>query len=257
MTYYRLPVNLSVTPEYVLAVLRDSHRQQCQFDPEADAHIELTFETTIDEWRAACDLLECQYLGRGLDTQWKLDRSSEVWCTVLEPAKERTLRELCEFIALTARRPVIEPVIVLGRKCLAASAFFVIRSMLRNAGADVDSVTPSTPLDQYTRRHLGVFLGSISKLAPGALPNVKLDTSLDDMSNVGLMLGLCIAFAGCFISALTATTGVILALVSWATPWLAAHYLPPPKAQFGSLRTFRDLAILVADGSRQWEGRGT
>lgn len=45
------------TPDYVLAVLRDMHRQQCQHDPEADPSAVLSFDTTVTEWRAACDLL--------------------------------------------------------------------------------------------------------------------------------------------------------------------------------------------------------
>jgi hypothetical protein len=37
------------TAEYVLAVLRDEHRQQCQYDSAADADASLSFDTTIQE----------------------------------------------------------------------------------------------------------------------------------------------------------------------------------------------------------------
>jgi hypothetical protein len=50
------------TAEYVLAVLRDMHRQQCQFDPEAELGISLNFESTVDDWLAACDLLSTRKL---------------------------------------------------------------------------------------------------------------------------------------------------------------------------------------------------
>jgi hypothetical protein len=40
--------------------------------------------------------------------------------------------------------------------------------------------------------------------------------------------------------------GVILALASWGVTWITARYLPPSKVEFGGLRTFRDLACVVA-----------
>jgi len=52
------------TPEYVLAVLQDMHRQQCQYDSDAEPDVVLSFETSIAEWRDACDLLEWRGLGR-------------------------------------------------------------------------------------------------------------------------------------------------------------------------------------------------
>ncbi len=37
-------VEKPASPEYVLAVIRDNHRQQSEFDPEADGEAKLTFE---------------------------------------------------------------------------------------------------------------------------------------------------------------------------------------------------------------------
>jgi hypothetical protein len=251
VTYDRPPIYLPATPDYVLAVIRDSHRQQCQFDPEAESDVELTFRTTIAEWRSSCDLLDWRQLGRAIDSQWKLGRPDTSWHTVLEPAKVRTLRELCEFIAQGSVRPSIEPVIIMGATCLTAGAFLAIRSLLRDAGADVDSVAPSTPLDQYTRRHLAVFLGPISWLAPNALPEIKMSTPWYDLSCTGWVLGLLIATLGCLISPLVTAAGVILALLSWAAVWMIARLLLPSSVTFGSVQTFRDLAEVVAEGVRQ------
>ncbi len=247
MTYDRPPAYVPATPEYVLAVIRDSHRQQCQYDPEAEPDVELTLETTIAEWRYACDLLDWQQLGRALDGEWKLGRPDTEWYRVLEPAKKRTLRELCEFVAQGAVRPTIEPVRILGSTCLTAGAFLAIRSLLRDAGADVDSVAPSTSLDQYTRRHPGVFLGPISWLAPNALPKVTMSMPWYDLSFSGFLLGLLLAFAGSFISPLATAAGIVLALVSWVLDWIIADLLVPSRVAFGNLRTFRDLATVVAD----------
>lgn len=246
MTYDRPPVAAPATSEYILDAIRDSHRQQCQFDPEAEPDAELTFETTVADWRSACDLLDWRPLGRALDSEWSLGRPDAAWRSVLEPAKERTLRDVCDFVASGAMRPSIEPMSILGVTCFPAGVFLAIRSLLREAGADVGSLAPSTPLDEYNRRYLGVFLGPISRLAPNALPAVRVSTPWYDLSIAGFLLGLVVASAGWFVSPLATAAGVILALTSWAGSWIAARYLPPSKVEFGSLRTFRDLAGVVA-----------
>lgn len=254
MTYDRPPASVPATPGYILDVIRDSHRQQCQFDPEAEPDAELRFDTTIAEWRSACDLLDWRRLGRALDGEWGLGRPEAAWRSVLEPAEERTLHDLCEFIAAGAVRPSIEPVRILGATCFPAGAFLAIRSLLRQAGANVDSVAPSTPLDEYTRRHLSVFLGPISRLAPDALPAVKLSMPWYDLSIARFLIGLLAASAGWFVSPLATAAGVILALTSWAGTWITARYLPPAKVEFGNLRTFRDLAGVVAEGAQRLPG---
>jgi hypothetical protein len=40
-----LPIDQPATPEYILAVFRDMHRQQCQHDPEANSGAVLSFNT--------------------------------------------------------------------------------------------------------------------------------------------------------------------------------------------------------------------
>ena len=256
MTYDGPPAYLPATPEYVLAVLRDRHRQQCQIDPAAEPDVELSFETTIAEWRSACDLLDWRRLGRALNSEWKLGWPDTAWRTVLEPAKARTLREVCQFIAQEALRPTIEPISIMGATCLTAGAFVAIRSLLRDAGADVASVAPSTALDQYARRHLAVFLGPISCLAPNALPEIKISTPWDDVCLVGFFLAVLLASAGWFISPLFTAAGIILALVSYAALWIMAPLLLPSKVVFGNLRTFRDLAKVVALGARPTKNLG-
>jgi hypothetical protein len=248
MTYDRPAASTPATPGYILAVTRDAYRQQCQYDPEAEPDVELTFETTIAEWRDACDLVDWRRLGHALDSQWKLGRSVAAWRAVLEPAEERTLGGVCEMIAQGAMRPSIEPLSIMGRTCFPAGAFLAIRSMLRDAGADVGSVRPSTPIAEFARHHLGVFLGPISWLAPDALPAVRMSTPWYDLSSAGFLLGLLVVFAGWFVSPLVMAIGAILALTSWAGNWITARYVPPSEVEFGSLRTFGDLARAVADG---------
>jgi hypothetical protein len=241
------------TPEYVLAVLQDQHRQACQFDPECEADIAITFETTVADWRTACDLLPWRPLGRAENKLWRINRSDNEWQAVLEPAHERRLFEVCQLIAGHARRPRISPYTVFGRDCDAAGAFLSVRSMLREAGANAEDIAPSTPLANYTRRYCSLFLGPISRLAPGALPPVRYRHLAYDaatwMMVLAVLLWPVVFWIG--IPLLTAATAVLFA-IGYAFSWLvAAGATLPASVEFGSLKTFRDLAVVVSDSSRQ------
>jgi hypothetical protein len=250
MTYDRPPMTVPATPRYILDVMRDSHRQQCQIDTETEPESELTFETTVSDWCDTCDLLDWRQLGRALDRAWRLGRPDAAWQSVLEPATDRKLRDVCEFIASGAVRHSIEPLSILGSTCFPAGAFLAIRWLLREEGADVESVTPSTPLDDYARRYLGVFLGPISRLAPNALPPVRVDTPWHDLSYAGFLLGSLTAIVGSFASPVATVAGAVLVLAALIWSWFAARCLAPSKVDFGSLRTFRDLARVLAEAAQ-------
>ena len=134
------------TPEFVLAVIQDSHRQQCYYDPEADPDVALDFESTVGAWREACDLIGWRPLGRALNREFRLNYCDDEWQTVLEPADNHTLYQVCLFIAVRARQPTLRPITILGASCLRAAAFRAVQDVLHNAGADVRSLRPSTPL---------------------------------------------------------------------------------------------------------------
>ncbi len=257
-----------VTPEYVLEVLRDSYRQQCQFDPEAERDIELSFDTTVAEWRIACDLLPWHGIADAFNVAWRLHCSREQWKAVLEPAKRRTLRDVCTLLAKHAEFPQARPVTVLGSSCLSAGVFFTIRSLLREAGADAAEIAPSTPLEPYTRRYVQVFLSPISQLAPGTLPPVKIHHPLYDAAVWGFLAALALTVIGlCSASVMGMTTGSFLSIVSLAMiaagPLLAvASYTMigvaarrgPSRVEFGNLKTFRDLVTALEETDHPTQG---
>jgi hypothetical protein len=240
-------IDRPATPEYVLAVLRDMHRQQCEYDPEADRDADLTFETTVADWRGACDLIRWPELGWAENEIWGIACSGQEWLAVLEPADQRTLRGVCELIARHARRPVVRPARFFGGTCYPAGVFLTIRSMLRQAGADAAAITPSTPLAEHARRYANLFLGPISRLAPGAMPRVRIRTPVYDAGMYGTLLGLLgLATGWCSgLSALVAA-GLVIGFVGYGLTWLAARWLLPASVEFAGLRTFRDLAVALA-----------
>lgn len=260
MTYDRPPALVPATPEYILEVYRDQYRQSLGFDPAVEPDVELTFETTVAEWQNACDLLPWRGLGCALDESWKLGRTDEEWRAVLTPERKRTLRDVCEFIAEGAMRPVVEPLNILGGSCLPAGAFLAIRSMLREAGADADSIRPSTPLAEYARLHYGVFLGPISRLSPHALPPARVGSSrpsnavwLVGLSGmVVLLLGMLLYCTQTPLAPYVILGGSVLVGLAIAGHWISLGLLPPSSVEFEGLTTFRDLALVMAEGA---EGR--
>ncbi len=92
----------------VLAILVDEHRQASQLDPEVDPSMVLSFDSTIDDWQYACDLLNWKPLGHALNKQWGMSLKDEEWHSILVPARKHTLRELCEVIARHAEIESLE-----------------------------------------------------------------------------------------------------------------------------------------------------
>jgi hypothetical protein len=232
-------IDQPATPEYVLAVLRDMQRQRAQYRIDEDDGTSWTMETTIDEW---CDF-GWPKLGRALNEFWGINCSDAEWRAVLEPEDQKRLGDVCELIARYARREVIRPVRLFGCICRPAGAFLTVRSLLREAGASVEEIAPSTPLAAYTRRYAQVFLGPISQLAPGALPLVRVRNPMYDAGLLGSFFGLVIvAISGCSGLTLLAIIGAAMFVTGWALTWIAACWMLPASVEFGELRTFRDLA---------------
>src|SRR3954463_16324567 len=89
------PILVNATADDILAVLRDMHRQQCTLDPEADPTISLSHDSTIAEWRRACDLLPWAKVARAMSAYWRVETPKREWRKALEPAKERRLSGVC------------------------------------------------------------------------------------------------------------------------------------------------------------------
>jgi len=238
------------TKEYVLSVFRDTHRRN--FDSiaaEGDEFEDLTFDTTISDWKDAWDydLMLTSEFGRSLNRWWKIECTTAQWRDVLKPAGEKRLEDLCSLIASRTTRPRIRPAHHLGRECDEAGAFLTIRSLLADAGADPHAITPSTPLAEFTRRHTATFFGPISNLAPGALHPAKIDTPIHDAVTAAFVSSVALMSLAGWVDSPGLTIVFVLAMASsFIASWIAARWILPKKVQFGALTTFRDLARVVA-----------
>ena len=99
-----------------------------------------------------------------------------------------------------------------------------------------------------TRKHLETFLGPISRLAPGSLP----DVSIDDGGYHKLELRKDLWSIPVLVSFFLATKFplfLVFTLFVWLVAILRVEFASKNKcisAQFGDLRTFRDLSELIA-----------
>lgn len=175
MNQARLPT-VKVEAEFILRVLADEHRQQAQVDPEADPYAALSLSSTVTDWRNACDLLGWRKLGHALNTHWGIHATEAEWQAVLEPARQRTLLDVCQFLADRVRLPQLEQRGYFGATCTAAGAFLGIRSALAAQGIDTRRIRPSTELAPYTRVAPEAFVTFAARTAPGCLPAMGIET---------------------------------------------------------------------------------
>lgn len=242
-----------VTPDYFLAVERDLHRQCVRFDFECDPQIDLTLDSTIDEWRSARDLVGTRRLGRALNELWGLRLADCDWVSVLSPSHSRALRDVAELIARHATRPKLRPLAIAGTRCLPAAAFLAIRDVLAREGADVSNLAPSTPLSEFACRYPTAFLCEVARFAPGAMPEVRFHASEDTAAlSIGWIAWLCWAVG--MIGARWIEPAKALAVISLFLQmllWFRSKFdnSESLSVEFGELRTFRDLAKCVAAGA--------
>lgn len=245
---------VSASPEFVLDVIRANHRHQCSVDPEAEPDVALSFDTTVTEWRDACNLLGTKKLAEALNEDWGVAILPAEWKDALEPSKSRTLRDVCELIASQATRTDVLSVGHFGTSSKAAGAFLAIRSVLLRAGADAATIRPSLPIADVARRFPSVLLGPISKLAPDRLPTVAIRTPAYDaavtVSGVGFLGLLGLTVAGWLgLTRWRTELGLLFAIalgLGFFWTWIAGRFVGPAEVRFGTIVTFRDLAEAIA-----------
>jgi hypothetical protein len=252
-------IDQPATQDYVLAIFNEINRQQlceCWGSPELDEF--LSFDSTVQDLVEAFEWFEWPGwpgLGRVCNHVFGIECSDADWKAVLEPADKKRLAGVCDLIARHARRQVIRPARLLGCACASAGAFLTIRSLLQEAGADAAEIAPSTLLAPYTCQYVMQFMGPISWLAPGALPMARIRQPLYDVGLLGCPVGFAILLIGiCSDLHLLAAAGGLICIEGYALSWIAARCQLPSRVDFGELRTFRDLAVALAEGGHAGSG---
>ncbi len=244
-----------MNPDEVLAAIRWEHRDWVAHD-EADPDAVIDYETTIEQWRDALliDFESLRALAEVLNDWFGTRFTKAQWRTVLSPRRTKTLRGVCELISTQAVVPAIEPVRVLGRPCLSAGAFVVLRRLIANSGGDAKTVRPSALVDDFIGRSSSWPL-ELTKLAGDRLPPLKIVRHARYplyQACVWLLLISCLGIVGGGTLVFRdMDPGGIIPLASAAvfavTLIVAAvvRRLSPPTIGFANLRTFRDLSHAI------------
>lgn len=206
------------TPEYLLACMREECRQSRLLDGDELGDVEQqlpTFESTVCEWREAMDLVGWRPLGQALNEEWGTHFAESQWFSVLMPAREKTLRGVCELLATQVSRPVVPPAKMAGRECASAGVFLAIRSVLLQAGAPQD-LRPSTPLEPLVQKWPAVFTQQVSRLAPGGLPFTRRNETFNLLITLSYILSGLLFLLGVLLKdPWAASGGVVLYALGW------------------------------------------
>jgi len=237
----------------ILAIIRDQHRHQCECDPEADADFELSFDSTVQDWRLACDLVRWKPLAQALNEHWGIDVPLSTWATVLTPAKAKRLEGVCRLIADHTTIETVSAPVVFGRICVPAGVFYAVRELLERDGADVRQLRPSSALSGYAVDHFRTIAGPISQLAPGLLPTIKIDHPEYDRASWAMIICLIGLLASLAMVSWLPFLSIFFLLGSaacWLWMWHAARHTKPAAVTFGDLKTIRDVCVTLAPAIR-------
>jgi len=228
-------------PEEILQIIRANYKQQQQFDDIALKNQELTFDTTIFDWRDICDLVDASELWKYLNYYFDLDASRETWMEILEPDDEKTLRDLCKFVAGTAEKEVIVPIKIMGGFCSTAAIFKSLKKRLEERGLDVSDIQPSTKLEPLVKKYKSVLIQEINQIDPSVLPPVNFKTNW--IYKWGLRVLLSCIFVTVFLAYRKSDWGWVtgaIGLLGFCMIWLGA-WLKPKEASFKDINTVADL----------------
>jgi len=236
-----------MSPASVLEILQDDQRQSSQYDPEVDGDIKLSFESTIDDWRQACDLVAWKALGLALNDWFDIEYSNLEWKNVLEPSSEKTLFKLCTFIANKAERNEIKPFNIFGTHCKTAGVFISVRKALKDAGIPTEDIKPSSELEPILIKYGFDFIREVGKLAPNVLPPVKIKSSFLQMMGYWVVLvGVILGFSNAIFEinfilqiAYSLTIGGVLLII-------VTSRMNPKSFTLGELKTFADVCTLIS-----------
>lgn len=228
--------------EEILQILIDFYHFQSNFDPEVDKGQDLTFQTTIKEWRKICDLLEPNKLAKLYHELFDLKTDTSDLIDLLNKEEENTLQVFCDYIAQNAIKEKVNPIISLGMECQEAAIFKTLKDKLDKRGIDTKDFKPSTEFAPFFDKHASVLIEIISKLAPGSLTHYEIKNSIIGklgaflllISIIILIIALITHKAAWYISIPFAISTVLL---------FVGNKLKPGQSEVGGYHTVRDLIV--------------
>ncbi len=262
-----------MTSDEVLTVFNDSWRQFFDGDPvsETGECSTITRDWTVDAllfdlFDIDCDDETWREVGAWLSQWFGFDATAdELECLLRKPTKT-TVGDLCDFIATRAWIEKLSPAKIMGQTSWEAGIFRTVHKLLKNAGADVSNLSPSSELEPYLKEHSQLLQSELSKLVPGYLPafSIRCAKPVEWLGNfagwmaflgwLAMMSGLALGyFSNSALPWFIGVPGFGMLVSGYALIWLYGRF-EPRFYQLGEFVTFRDLCFALAAHKRAGDG---
>jgi len=234
--------HIKYTSDEILQILIDFYNFQSNFDSEVDKGHDITFQTTIEEWRNICDLVELNKLAKYYYELFELKTNQSDLIDMFSGKNECTLREFCEYIAQHASKEKINPVMSLGASCQEAAIFKTLKIKLEEKGIDTKNFKPSTEFIPFFNKHAAEVVEIVSKLSPGSFTEYNIKNNVINRIGAVLFLFAIVILIGSsilhkFTWFLFIPLAVALLLLFIGNKLKAAQY------EIGGYHTIRDLIM--------------
>ncbi len=234
---------MQYTIREVFDILESSARNSRQFGySDYDSSI-FDYNYPVQHWIDDCDLLEWDELSKYYSEYFEFEYKEEEWKAAMTPTNEKTLEDVCFYIAENATKPEIRPIKLFGNECKEAAIFRYLKSKMLG---DVKELKPSSPLSKHLESNFGEILGEIFRLAPSL--NLTIDYQIVRIDNLGCDILFFGTLALLVYSFFVVNYITILSLVTLIVGYgIVSENLnsPPTKIEMKEAKTFRDLVYLI------------
>ena len=183
---------MKYSKEDIFEMLISQYQFAIEFDPVVVKGMDFNYQSSIFDWRDACDLVEPKKLAKLFHEEFKINRPLAELEKILVNENKRTVSDLCEYLSEHAQREKIEPVKLLGQNCHTASIFKTLKQNLTKKGADTSDLKPSTEIKPFFLKYGGLLFDEVNKIAPGTMTDFEYKPH--KLSRIGRY----IAFVGLF-----------------------------------------------------------
>jgi len=211
-----------------------------EFDPVVVKGMDFNYESSIFDWKDACDLVSSEKLAKIYHKEFKINRPITELENILVDEDNRTVSDFCEYISKHAERENIEPIKLLGQKCQTASIFKTLKQNLTEKGADTSDLKPSTKINSFFLKSNGILFDEVNRIAPGTMS--EFEYKANKMQLTGRTIGFfAVVFAIGFWSIWFFHWLLLLPIVIGIIVYQIGAKKEPEKMNIGGFENFREL----------------
>jgi hypothetical protein len=230
--------DVPATPEQVFAVLKGcSIVSELEMTSSVD---DLLFVWDADDWKG---------LSLGLNWLYSIEVSKDEWRNVLLPVKQKTVWDVCCFLAGRVTFPKVETLRALGGECKTGAAFLALKNEMGKLGIKTQGLKPSMPIGETLRRHANDMNLVFSRFLGKKTPKTTIRISTTHKSVGWLVLfAIIVSYTSGFIPyhGLMLLVALIGTLIGIPVLMIIVNR-PPASVTMEGVTTFGDAARLIAE----------